>query len=151
MNLQTATEKVADFMQSNLFDPISNRASCWIYSDKGRVNLDKTNYPKVLFENDTPTNQIVSHIGSSKTLNEDIIVMRIKAKFGHHYGLGTKKYTGKEFVGKIGQDAEDLIKDQQNDIRSKGFLDVIPVGQSISYDQEANPTFELRIRLRYIT
>lgn len=153
MNIQDSTQYLKEFLQNNLVDPISSRVSSWVYNDEGRIELDKTSFPKILIKATTqPTTKQVNAIGSYKTLNTDIIEIHIKAKMGNHYGIGQEKYTGKEIVAEISKEIEALIKNSTNQeqFTVDCYESIMPVGDLFTYDQEQNPTFILRVEMKYL-
>jgi hypothetical protein len=153
MNIQDSIEKLQEFFSKYLVDPLSERSSQWIYTDEGRIELDKSPYPKILLRvADTPSNKELNSIGSFRTLNTDLIEMHIKAKFGNHYGYGEEKYTAKEFVSFIAKKVEELLKDEelQDELDDKGFHSVLVEGDNFRNDREQNPTYILRIQTKYI-
>lgn len=150
MNIQDSVEKLQKFFLENLLDPISRRTSKWIYTDEGRIQLDKSSFPKVLIRVSEPTTKELNAICSLQTLNTDIVEIMIKAKMGNHYGIGDKKYTGKEFVAYIGSQMESLLKDKTNQTKLDDFYSVLPIGDYFEYDKENNPTFVMRLQVKYI-
>lgn len=150
MNIQDSVEKLEKFFLKNLLDPLNRRTSKWIYTDEGRIELDKSPFPKVLLRIVEQNEKEINQIGSYETFNTDTIEMVIKAKMGNKYGLGDKKFTAKEFVARIGKRAEDLLKDKDRLKQLDDFHSVLLVGDNFEYDKEQNPTFILRIQTQYI-
>jgi hypothetical protein len=152
MNLQTGLEELSEFLNKYLADPLNSRTSSWIYTDEGRIELDKTAFPKILIKvADSQSVKELNQIGSYETMNTDIIEIHIKAKQGNHYGVGEDKYTAKEFVSEIASQTETLLKDKRLILEDlNDFQSLICIGDNIIYDKENNPTYILRIELRYI-
>lgn len=152
MNIETATKEILEFLKVNLIDPISSRASAWIYDDEARIDLDKTAYPKILLKtNDQEVMKERLAIGSTGTIETAPLIVQIKAKIGEYYGIGQEKWTAREFAAYIGHQAEDLIKQNHDYFIDHGFLHVIPVKEKLSQDSEKNPIFSLTLEMKYIS
>ena len=149
MNIQDSLEKLQKFFLENLIDPLHKRTK-WIYTDAGRIELDKSPYPKILLRIGEQSEKEINQLGSYQTLNTDNVEMVIKAKMGNKYGLGDKKYTGKEFVAEIGKQAEELLKDKTILKQLDNFHSILLVGDNFEYDQNENPTYILRIQTQYL-
>ncbi len=153
MNIQDTINALQEILTEYLIDPISKRTSKWIYDEDGRIELDKSPYPKILLRAESsPSEKPLNAIGSYDTLNIDIIEVHIKAKVGSHYGIGDQKYTGKEFVSEIARQITEILKksEVQTKFDEKGFYSVLPYGDDFQFDKENNPTIVYRIRARYI-
>lgn len=151
MNIQTSINDLKEVLGRYLIDPLSKRTSQWIYDEDGRAELDKSPFPKIVIraeESDKEQNAI----GTFNTFNTDRIEVLIKAKMGSHYGIGDDKYTGKEFVAEISQQVEELLKDTkvQNEFDDRDYYSVLSVGDYFEFDKEKNPTFILKIEMKYI-
>ena len=149
MNIQDSLEKLQKFFLENLIDPLHKRTK-WVYTDEGRIELDKSPYPKILLKVVEQNEKELNQIGSHETYNTDEVEMHIKAKLGNKYGLGDKKYTGKEFVAEIGKQAEELLKDKATLKQLNDFQSILLTGDNYEFDKEKNPTFILRIQTQYI-
>lgn len=153
-NINDSTGSLKEFLDKYLVDPISQRASSWIYDDEGRVELDKSPFPKILIRaTDTPSTKEINSLCDTKTFNTDTIEIQIKTKFGSHYGYGKEKFTAKEFGAYISEQIEDLLKDKNmiDELDDMGFESVLPVGDYFTYDQEKNPTFVMNVEVKYIS
>jgi len=151
MNIQDNLENLQEILEKYLIDPLKNRTK-WVYTDEGRIELDKTPYPKILIKAvDNVKEQ--NALCSTDLLNTDQIEIHIKAKFGNHYGYGQNKYTGKEFVALIGSKIDEILrnKDLQDEIDDYGYMHIIPIGESFDTDNEKNPIFIFKIQTQYIS
>lgn len=150
MNIQTNLENLQDILTKYLIDPLKNRTK-WVYTDEGRIELDKTPYPKILIKAvDNVKEQ--NALCSNQMLNTDTIEIHIKAKFGNHYGYGSEKYSGKEFVALLGEKIDEILRnsDLQDEIDDLGYMHIIPVGESFDTDKDKNPIFVFKIQTQYL-
>ncbi|MFW6172801.1 MAG: hypothetical protein ACOC5T_03565 [Elusimicrobiota bacterium] len=152
MNIQTSVNDLKEILGEYLIDPISRRTSKWIYDEDGRAELDKSPFPKIVIRVDSPSTKEPNAMGSYQTFNTDNLEVLIKAKMGSHYGLGDKKYTGKEFVAEISKQIEEVLrkKEVQDEFYNKCYTSVLPVGEYFEFDRDKNPTFVLQIQMKYV-
>jgi hypothetical protein len=150
MNIQDNLENLQEILTKYLIDPIKNRTK-WVYTDEGRIELDKSPYPKILIKA-VDNQKEINALCSRDMLNTDQIEIHIKAKFGNHYGYGDEKYTGKEFVALIGSKINDIFKSEeiQNEIDDYGYIHIIPIGEGFDTDNEKNPSFIFKLQTKYI-
>lgn len=150
MNFGDSLSKIKAFLEKELIDPISKRASSWIYDDDVRIDLDKSAYPKILLRaSETDLTKERLGLGHTSTIDTYPLSIEIKAKLGEHYGLGTDKYTDKQFVSYIASQIESLIKSSHDDFVDDGFLHIIPISSKPSRDTDKNPIFTLRLEVKY--
>lgn len=152
MNIDTATTKIATKIQSDLIDPINDRASAWVYKDDRRIDLDTTPFPKILVNKiEDPSLKLPLAIGNQSTENSDQIRIQIKTEMGKHYTYESTDYTDEEFAGFIGQKIANLIQLNHDYWVAQGFLDVLCIRDEFGTDKDRNTIFNVYIQMHYIS
>lgn len=149
MKAEDVEDILEEFLKDYLVDPISNRKTKWIYGNAFKAEFAKNGLPRVLISRQ-PANKNLAGINTVRTIDNLPFEIQVKANTAREYIIDGKKVDTGGIVNKVGNQIEELIKQNHEYFTLKGLLAVTVTAEREEEDFEKNESYILTINVLYI-